>query len=78
MIMRSDPSATFKQNKFLLAENGSSPSLMISDYKWWAENEREILNWMAENLPRGIDHHQGMFVYFDTNQERLHFLLRWS
>ena len=52
--------------------------LMIQDYMWWTENEREILNWMAENLPNGIDHQQGMTITFDTDQQRMMFLLRWA
>lgn len=52
--------------------------LMIQDYMWWHANEREILNWMAANLPRGIEHQQGMTVTFDTDQERMMFLLRWA
>ena len=52
--------------------------LMIQDYMWWHANEREILNWMEANLPNGIEHQQGMTVTFDTDQERMLFLLRWS
>ena len=52
--------------------------VMIQDYTWWHENEREILNWMTEHLPRGIEHQQGMIVTFDTDQDRLMFVLRWS
>ena len=52
--------------------------LMIQDYMWWHANEREILNWMEANLPNGIEHQQGMTVTFDTDQERMMFLLRWS
>jgi len=52
--------------------------LMIQDYMWWITNEREILNWMAESLPNGIDHHEGMTITFDTDQQRTMFLLRWS
>ena len=52
--------------------------LMIQDYMWWTENEREILNWMAEHLPRGIEHQQGMTITFDSDQQRIMFLLRWS
>ena len=57
---------------------GGSPVLMIQDYHWWTDNEREILNWMAEHLPRGIDHQAGMTIDFDTKQDRMLFLLRWS
>jgi hypothetical protein len=51
---------------------------MIADYRWWHENEREILNWMAEHLLRGIEHQQGMTVEFDSEQDRTMFLLRWT
>jgi len=51
---------------------------MIQDYQWWADNEREILNWMAEQLPRGIEHQQGMTITFDNDQQRMMFLLRWA
>lgn len=52
--------------------------LMIQDYMWWHANEREIHNWMAEHLPEGIDHQAGMTVTFDTDQQRMLFLLRWA
>jgi hypothetical protein len=52
--------------------------IMIADYTWWHINEREILNWMAQHLPRGIDHQQGMTVEFDSEQERTMFLLKWG
>lgn len=51
---------------------------MIADYKWWYINEREILNWMAEHMPRGIEHQQGMTVEFDSEQDALIFMLRWQ
>jgi hypothetical protein len=52
--------------------------VMIEDFVWWMDNEREILNWMVDNMPQGIDHLQGMFIYFPTDQDRIGFLLRWS
>jgi hypothetical protein len=51
---------------------------MISDYVWWSDNEREILNWMAAHMPRGIEHQQGMTVEFDSEQDQLLFMLRWQ
>jgi hypothetical protein len=54
------------------------PSLMIVDYAWWADNERNILNWMAESLPRGIDHQEGMTITFDNDYDRINFLMRWG
>jgi hypothetical protein len=52
--------------------------LMIEDFAWWMDNERDILNWMVDNLPQGIDHQQGMFIYFPSDQDRIGFLLRWT
>jgi hypothetical protein len=52
--------------------------LMIEDFIWWMDNERNILNWMVDNMPQGIDHQQGMFIYFPTDRERIGFLLRWT
>lgn len=52
--------------------------LMIEDYAWWADNEREVLNWMVDTLPRGIEHHQGAAITFDNDQDRMMFMLRWG
>lgn len=52
--------------------------LMIADYVWWMDNEREILNWMVDNLPKGIEHQQGMMIYLPTENDRIIFLLRWQ
>lgn len=69
------------EKRFQLASNpfgGQGCLLMIVDYMWWTANEREILNWMAENLPDGIDHQQGMTITFDNDKQRMMFLLRWA
>jgi hypothetical protein len=52
--------------------------LMIVDYMWWSDHEHEIHDWMEENLSGGIDHQQGMVIRFDTDQQRMMFLLRWA
>ena len=52
--------------------------LMIADYKWWTNNENEILMWMEEHLPRGRDHQQGMILSFDGKEDLTWFLLRWG
>jgi hypothetical protein len=52
--------------------------LMIEDFAWWMDNERDILNWMVDNMPQGIDHQQGMFIYFPSDRDRIGFLLKWS
>lgn len=55
-----------------------SYGLMIEDYVWWMDNERDILNWMVDNLPQGIEHQQGMFIYLPTEEDRVMFLLKWG
>lgn len=68
-----------EHGRFVVAGSDSTPYLlMIADYMWWTNNEREILNWMNDNLPRGIDHQQGMVLTFDSDKQRMMFLLRWA
>jgi hypothetical protein len=67
-----------KENRFVPCNLNYQASLMIEDYEWWTNNEREILNWMVEHLPRGIEHQQGMTINFDSDRERMMFLLRWA
>lgn len=80
MIQRPGTPARLKTSRFQLCSIPSSPNpmLMIVDYTWWADNEREILNWMNETLPKGIDHQQGMVLTFDTEFDRINFLMRWG
>ena len=52
--------------------------LLIADYMWWTDNESAILDWMDTNLPRGQGHQTGMIVSFDSEQDLMMFLLRWS
>jgi len=68
------------EKRFQLASSPGSDSylLMIVDYMWWTDNEREILNWMETHLPDGIEHQQGMIIRFDTDKQRMMFLLRWA
>lgn len=69
------------EKRFQLASSPAgegSHLLMIVDYMWWTDNERAILNWMNDNLPRGIEHQQGMVITFDTDKQRMMFLLRWA
>jgi hypothetical protein len=52
--------------------------IIISDFKWWTENEREIYAWMDECLPRGHKHQEGMVVVIDDPADASNFLLRWQ
>ena len=69
---------TVRSSKFMATNFNGVPILMIADYVWWMDNERDILNWMADKLPEGIDHQQGMTITFGNEQDRLMFLLRWG
>ena len=64
--------------RFQLIQLQYKPGLMIEDFIWWMDNEREILNWMVDRLPRGIEHQEGMSLVFDNEQDRIMFLLKWG
>lgn len=52
--------------------------VIIADFRWWADNEREIYAWMRRCLPNGEQHHQGMVVTLKDEQDVVNFLLRWQ
>ena len=52
--------------------------IIIADYRWWANNEKEIYQWMKINLPQGTRHHQGMVVTLEHKHDVGNFLLRWT
>lgn len=68
-----------KKNRFVVAGSPMSKDvlLLIEDYAWWVQNDKEVIMWMDDNLPRGKDHQQGMVLTFDNEQQRLSFMLRW-
>jgi hypothetical protein len=72
--------ANLGQKKFQLIPRLTDGSLclMIIDVMWWIDNEREVLNWMTEILPQGIDHLEGMVLKFDNDYDRINFLMRWG
>jgi hypothetical protein len=72
--------ANLREKKFQLIPQLADGSLclMVIDVMWWIDNEREVLNWMAEILPRGIDHLEGMVLKFDNDYDRINFLMRWG
>jgi len=51
---------------------------IISDYRWWTNNETEIYTWMDQCLPRGRHHQQGMVVVIENESDASNFLLRWQ
>ena len=52
--------------------------LIITDYAWWDQNEKEIYRWMDQCLPRGRYHQKGMVVELDTEELASLFLLKWQ
>ena len=56
----------------------SDTILWIEDYNWWTQNEKDIVLWMDDHLPRGRNHQQGIVITFDNEQQQLMFMLRWA
>ncbi len=52
------------------------PFLIVNDYKFYVENEQEIINWANQCTPGWA--RRGMAIEFKNEQDRLAFLLRWS
>jgi len=50
--------------------------VIIYDYNWWWQNEKEIVEWCNQIL-NGWEK-QGMIINFDNEEDRLQFLLRWG
>lgn len=62
------------------AYNGNTHNyyIMIKDFSWWIQNERDIYEWMERNLPHGRMHHEGMIVSVPTEEDVTAFLLQWG
>ena len=52
--------------------------LMTADYKWWCDNEIDILKWMDDNLQYGSNQQTGIIISFNSEEELSWFLLRWQ
>lgn len=52
--------------------------IIIRDYRWWNNNEKDIYLWMDECLPKGRKHQQGMVVVIENESDASNFLLRWQ
>lgn len=52
--------------------------IIISDYRWWTDNEKEIYTWMDQCLPKGRNHQQGMVVVIEDQADASNFLLKWQ
>ena len=77
-------SAVFPENpgRFIVSgpfdEEMPNYYLIISDARWFTDNEREIHTWMQQCLPRGIDHHRGMVIDIENESDVSNFLLKWN
>lgn len=52
--------------------------VVIADMGFWIENEKNIYEWMDENLPRGRMHQTGMVLSLDSEQDVTAFILKWG
>lgn len=50
--------------------------LIIEDYTWWHLNREELVQWIEDS--NGAIVHRGMVLHFDTEEDRVMFLLRWG
>jgi hypothetical protein len=64
--------------KFIDAKLGSMqmPMLLICDYKFWTDNEVQILDWCTQS--RVQCKLTGMILEFDSQQDKMMFMLRWA
>lgn len=53
-----------------------APLLLIADPSYWATNEGEIVDWFeSSNIKYYL---KGMVLEFESNEDRMMFLLRWQ
>jgi len=54
----------------------NKPLLLIADPGYWLNNQQEILDWFTRsNIKYSL---QGMILEFDTQEEKMMFMLRWQ
>jgi len=51
--------------------------LLIQDYNWWFQNEKEIEQWCRDIMGKNYER-QGIIINFTNTEDRLQFLLRWG
>jgi hypothetical protein len=52
--------------------------ILIKDFSWWIQNERDIYEWMERNLPHGRMHHEGRVISVPNQEQVTAFLLKWG
>lgn len=50
--------------------------VLITDYKWYTENLKEIEQWCKQTIP--YSWRNGTIMFFGTEREKMMFLLKWS
>lgn len=58
------------KNRFLFSEL----TAMIADYKFYADNEKEIDNWLWER----DSEREGMVIRFSDEKVKMMFMIKWS
>lgn len=61
-------------DRFIYVEN--MESIMLSDYKYWADKTFELAQWLDKNTVNAK--WQGMLIVGITSQEMTMFILKWS
>ena len=62
------------RERFVIVRNtGNRPAVLLADWQFWADHERELVDWCVENHAR----RQGMTVEM-TEEVLMLFVLRWS
>ena len=56
--------------------NNKRPMLLISDPGYWLENENNIISWAKDSDIIYLQ--EGMILSFNSNEDKMMFLLRWS
>jgi hypothetical protein len=54
----------------------SKPMLLICDYRFWSNNEEQIFDWCTESRVQCTL--TGMILEFESQEERMMFMLRWQ
>ena len=53
-----------------------SPMLLIADPAFWVANEADIIDWFTSSNVKY--YMKGMVLEFESNEDKMMFLLRWS
>lgn len=62
--------------KFICSPDFMTPFLIVKDYKYYIENEKDINEWADKCVPGW--QLTGMILNFKSEQDRLAFMLRWE